>query len=149
MVLDHILLNDDTDLLLNDGSFVLLNVDLGVVLAGTHPTQLVFARGEQLIDVEFTFWLRAALLIRTLITFRTFSCLIRNVASNIKLKSCLRRNVESSAKVKSALLRKESSKKVNVKSHTIPSKNLEQFKDKAKLKKVLLRKLKEMMDEDG
>ena len=142
--------NDGDLVLLNDGSScILYNLQVGITLVGTHPTPMLFRRGEQLIDVEFTFWLRAALLIKTYTTIRAFGCLIRNLASHIKIKSCLRRSVESSSKVKSALLKESSSRKINVSADTIPSKNIEHFKNKVNLKKVLLRKLKEMMDEDG
>jgi len=147
-----VLLNDGTSVvLLNNGNQVLLNAEgitHGVDIVGTHPTPMVFRRGEQLLDVEFTFWINAALLIKTYTTFRAFACILRNVGSNVKVKSCLRRNVESSAKIKSGLLREQKSDKINIKSHTIPSKDLEKFKDKAKLKKVLLRKLREIMEDD-
>lgn len=154
---DCIIKNDDGLILLNDGtSCILLNaapvVGGGVTLEGVHAVPLIGARGLQLIPVEFTFWLRAGLLIKVGFKFRLISTLLRVIQSNIKLKSSLLVESASSLKIKSALLIECIREKIGIKS-LILTKTRSTFilgskTENKKLKKVLLRKLREYMEDD-
>jgi len=154
MAADCIALNDGSRILLNDGtSCILLNVQTGTDIVGTHAVPLVGPRPQQLIPVEFSFWLKSCLITKTGMRFCIKSPLLRQIESSIKIKSSLLREVTQSFKVKSTILVREKIK-IFIQSTILTHESwkvmgvLANTKNK-KLKKVLLRKLREFLDEDG
>jgi len=150
-----VLLNSGSKVLLNDGtSFVLLNdKEPGVHTVGTHAQPLIGPRPEQLIPVEFSFILKACLITKTLLKICVRSPLLIFTKSNVKVKSALLREVTQHYKLKSAILVKESFIRIRFKSallirETVKAGIFANIKNK-KLRKVLLRKLREYLDEDG
>jgi len=154
---DCIVLNDGSSLiLLNDGtSCILLNeqpVDAGVIIEGTHPQPLIGPRAEQLIPVEFTFLIKACLITKTLLKVCVRSPILIFTKSNVKVKSALLTEVIQHYKIKSTLFVKEFIR-IRFKSATLVKETVKagifaNAKNK-KLKEVLLRKLKEFLDEGG
>lgn len=154
---DCIVQNDGTSLiLLNDGtSCILLNeqpTDVGVKIEGTHPTPLIGPRPEQLIPVEFTFLLKSCLITITKLRICVRSPLLIFTKSNVKVKAALLTEVIQHYKLKSTLFVKEFVR-IRMKSallirETVKAGIFANIKNK-KLRKVLLRKLREFLDEDG
>jgi len=154
---DCVALNDGTSLVvLNDGtSCVLLNTDVGeagVQITGTHATQLIGPRAARQDPVEFTFWLKSELIVKVMYRFQLLSTLLRVIQSNIKLKSILLIEISNSLKLKSMLIKPvwerikfQSSLLTKTKSSFILGSKTEN----KKLKKALLRKLREYLEEDG
>ena len=153
---DCIVQNDGSLILLNDGSScILLNEQVAVVgvdIVGTHPVPFIGARAEQLIPVEFSFWLKSCLIAKTGMKFCIKSPLLKQTASSIKIKSSLLREIAQSFKIKSTTLVKEKVK-IFIESALLvkESAKMGMFANikNPKLKKVLLRKLREFLDEDG
>jgi len=159
MVDSFVLLNDGTSfVLLNDGSKVILNGEPvgGFTLSGTHATQAYFkARPEQLITVEFTFRLISCLITRQGLKICIKAALNVPVKMNVKVKSLLIQTIKESVKLKSGLL--QPIKKLNTawKASTVRTEKYRigmfsntSLSKKKKLKELLLRRLKEMMDNE-
>ena len=154
---DSILMNDGSSFILrNDGGQILLNAHVavgGVDIVGTHAVPLVVRRGLQLIPVEFTFWLKSCIIINIAAQMRFKSTLICPTKSSIKLKASLLVESVSSLKLKSSLLIECIRNKFRIQSPLLTqSRSTFLFRSETKnkkLKKVLLRKLKEFLDEDG
>ena len=149
--------NDDGLILLNDGSScILLNTQIeevggGVVIEGTHATPLIGPRAEQLIPVEFSFILKACLITKTLLRICVKSPILIFTKANVKVKSAILNEVTQHYKFKSTLFVKEFIR-IKMKSATLVRETVKagifaNAKNK-KLKEVLLRKLKEYL-EDG
>ncbi len=152
---DSVLLNAGIGqvVLLNNGTHVLLNIHVpGVKIINQHATPLIGPRAEQLIPVEFSFILRACLITKTLLRICITSPLLIFTKSNVKVKSAILREVTQHYKLKSTLIVKEFIR-IKVKSallirETVKARIFAKAKNK-KLKEVLLRKLREFLDEDG
>lgn len=154
---DCIALNDGTSVfLLNDGtSCILLNTQIeeaGVNIDGVHAVPFIGPRAEQLIPVEFTFLLKACLITLTKLRICVRSPILIFTKSNVKVKSALLMEVVQHYKLKSTLFVKEFIR-IRMESallirETVKAGIFANAKNK-KLKEVLLRKLKEFLDEDG
>jgi len=154
-MVDCIIKNDDGLILLNDGtSCILLNEQVveGVVIEGTHATQLIAPRAGRLDFVEFTFWLNAGIIYKIIHQSRLVSILIREIISNLKLKSSLLIGINFPYKIKSTLIAETKQTKIYLESYVT-----KQISDSfilgsntinEKLKKVFLRKLLEDIDKD-
>jgi len=155
---DCVALNDGTSLVvLNDGtSCVLLNaapVVGGVDIVGTHATQLIGRRAGQLIPVEFTFWLTAGILIKTLQKLRFKSTLLAETMSHAKLKSSLLVEAKQySLKIKAPGFDKISESTIKLQSAILANVSLSIVlgakNTSEKMKKFLFKKLREYLDED-
>ena len=153
---DCVALNDGTSVfLLNDGtSCILLNTQIeeaqGVTIEGTHAVPLVGPRAEQLLPVEFSFILRSCLITRTKLRICVKSSLTLIIQASLKFKSALLLDAKYHTKIKSATLVREV-EKIGIKSTTLVKEVwrtgiFANAKNK-KLKEVLLRKLREMLDD--
>ena len=155
---DCIALNDGTSVfLLNDGtSCILLNTQIeeavpGFTISGQHAGIALFGRPEQLIPVEFTFKLISCLITKTGIKICVRSTIIRTTKISSKLKSALLLESKLHLRFKSATIVKEV-EKIGIKGAILikeawKSGIFANAKNK-KLKEVLLRKLREMLDND-
>jgi len=151
---DCIIKNDDGLILLNDGSScILLNEQVpGVIIEGTHATQLIAPRAARLDFVEFTFWLNAGIIYQVIHQSRLISILVREVLSNLKLKSSLLIGINFPYKIKSTLIAEAKQTKIYLESYVIKQISdsfiLSSKTINEKLKKVFLRKLLEDIDKD-
>jgi len=157
-----VLLNDGTSfVLLNDGVSKVILLDVaapttGLKLEGTHPTQAIFGtRPEMLIPVEFSFKLISCLITKTGFRVCIQSVLRIPTKVNVKVKSLLIVTLKETFKVKSALLRESvrfntiwKSALVIRESTRIGLFSTTSINKAKKLKELLKRKLKEML-EDG
>ena len=126
-------------------------VTAGVQIEGIHAVPLVGRRAELLIPVEFMFRLKSELIVQVVYRFKLLSTLIREIYSNIKLKSPLLIETFNSLKLKSSLLVECIHEKIKLQSTLLTKYNVHSYSpgiEKKKLKEVLLRKLKEMVDDD-
>ncbi len=156
-------------LLLNLGSqsCLLLNSQQGgVEIAGRHATPLIGPRALQLIPVEFTFRLKSCLITKIGLKVCAKSTLRVITKSSFKIKSSILNKIKETYGIKASTLIKERFTSFKVKSNTLVLKkvqaglfanvntknkietSLTKHKNKKK-KEFLLRKLKEMLDEDG
>jgi hypothetical protein len=127
----------------------------GIIIQNTHASpRLVIRRQKQLIPVEFSFILKAGL-IRSLWTqFQIQANIIVESVSKIPLKAGLLLETYSFLQLRANTTISTISEKVNLKAGIIiPIKehsiNLISNIKNPKIKKVLLSKLKELLDEDG
>jgi hypothetical protein len=132
--------------------------DVGIHLTGQpHATQAFYgSRPEQLIDIQFIFKLKSCLITKTGLKMCIRSVLKRPVTESIKLKSILLRETKNSLKVKSTLMVKEvtklflASSLLKTESYKVGIFAMAEGKNikKNKIRKLLLRKLKELWDKD-
>ena len=91
---DSILLNNGSFVLLNDGSsHVLLNEHLGVTTQGTHATQKTFPK-KRLVNVQFKFWLKANLLEKAIIQLHSIENRISRKGAIIKKPQALTKTLK-------------------------------------------------------
>ena len=140
--------------LLEDGSgcWLLETQAPGIQIEGTHAQPLIGPRAEQLIPMEFSFILKACLITKTLLRICITSPILIFTKSNVKVKSAILREVIQHYKLKSTLIVKEFIR-IKMKSallvrETMKARIFAKSSNK-KLKQVLLRKLREFLDEDG
>jgi len=146
-------INDAGDTLeINDaGDQLLISVEVvgGVDIVGVHAVPL--QRVLQLIPVEFTFWLKSALIVKVEYRFTLISTLLTELYASIKLKSPLLIEVFNSLKLKSLLI-KPIWERIKLQSTLVTkSESLFAIESKTKnkkLKKVLLKKLREYLEDD-
>ncbi len=123
----------------------------GVNIVGTHAVPMI-GRGERFIDVEYTFILKSCLVKAVAGQARFRSTIICPTGITAKLKSALTISFESQYRFKSASLIESRSHKSNLVSAILTKLDttviLKGNTVNEKLKKVLLRKLKEMLDEE-
>jgi len=135
----------------NAGDQLLISVEVvgGVDIVGVHAVP--FRAVLQLIPVEFTFWLQSTLIVKTLYRFTLLSTLIKTLESTIKLKSPLLIEVFNSLKLKSLLI-KPIWERIKLQSLLVTKTKsifaLESKTKNKKLKKVLLKKLREYLEDD-
>jgi len=153
-VADCIIKNDAGLITLNDGtSCILLNEQVpGVIIEGTHATQLIAPRAARLDFVEFTFWIKAGIIFQIVSQSKLISVLIKETISHLKLKSPLLIETQFPYKIKSTLITNIQKTKLFVES-TLITKTFSLFvlgskTTHEKLKKVFLRKLLEDIDKD-
>ena len=153
---------DQLQLEQQSNSFLILETDddTGIHLTGQpHATQALYTgeRREQLITTEFTFRLRSCLIARTGIKICFRSALNIAIKTNAKIKSALIADARNVFKVKAALLFKKESFKSQFKATNLTPinykaglfanvKNIESKRRSKKIKKLLLKKLKELYD---
>jgi len=120
----------------NDSIF---NIHAGLLLIGTHPTQAFFTgRPQQLIPVEFTFILKAGIIVKFTETFEVKSALLENSLLNIKVKSPILVKTRTDYEVYGYIIEKTRSK-FCLKASYIPAITIKN----EKIKKLLLEKLTE------
>ena len=130
----------------------------GVTISGTHATPLIVTGvfdklPEQLISVEFVFWLTATTIQKVQEKFKLLSTLLKNSISKRRLKSTILTESRTSFKVKSPMLvLRESIFKINSAIITAPNKSPTYIfnagiKNK-KARELLLRKLSEIIEDE-
>ena len=151
---DSVLLNSGIGrvVLLNDGTHVLLNTEgIGLKIQHQHATPLIGPRPEQLIHVEFIFLLKSCIITLAKLRICVISPLIRDVKSNLEIKSAILTETIKHFKLKSTILAKELIK-IRMESALITKEKLQAAlfatPKNSKLKEVLLRKLKDLLDND-
>jgi len=124
----------------------------GVQIVGQHATQLIGPRAARLDPVEFTFQLKACTITLTKLRVCVKSTLITESLSHLKLKALLIVESQSSSKLKAAILVRIIESTVKIQSNIL-TKISHTFMVGSKtrtenLKKALLKKLREMMEDD-
>ena len=118
---------------------------VGLTLSGRHAGVLVGPRPRQEIPVEFTFLIRADILKLLRTQIRLISSIRKEIKSVIKVKAEVLKTVEEHFHIKANILKKLQPLGYKIEENTIKLKSRTTIKT---IKKLLLKKLREMMEDE-
>ena len=146
---DTVLLNSGSQLLLNDGeSVVLLNTQTGVFTEGVHATPALVTkpRRRQKISVEFAFIIKAAILTDSIVEPKFTGFLVLETITHYKIKSILLTETSYHHHFRASLVKDMPELKYRlIKEGNKFEYKLESYSTVKTIKKLLLKKMKEML----
>jgi hypothetical protein len=133
----------------------------GVQIKNAHAT-VALPHSARLEDVEFTLWVKSPIIVPVICKVKLKSNLLLNMIRKVnvksalitlgrgatKFKSAIITPIESTYKIKSPLLIHANGYRTNIEGTTIPHPDIDKFKNKEKIKKVLFKHLLSSIDDE-